>query len=162
MIKQTKLRCLVAAAAMTAALAGAALPSTAVIAQVNPNVIPYQPGGLNPFMLRPRFIAPVAANNYGPAVSMGPAIGPIGTPIRVQTRQNLGAVPYILSFKAVVSRGVPARIHTRLMGGGASFSTPAPIQLCMQGGGTWEAELVLSNGRNLGVIGSFTPTNCRR
>ena len=68
----------------------------------------------------------------------------------------------LLSFKAVVSRGIPARVHTRLMGGGLNYATVAPIQLCIQGGGTWEAELVLSNGRNLGVIGSYTPTNCPR
>ncbi|MDG2002813.1 MAG: hypothetical protein P8J20_05720 [Novosphingobium sp.] len=67
-----------------------------------------------------------------------------------------------MSFKAVVSRGVPARVHARLSGGGSNFSIPAPIQLCIQGGGTWQAELVLSNGRNLGVVGSFTPTNCPR
>jgi len=95
-----------------------------------------------------------------PPVVMTPGRGNIGTPIQVQINRNFGATPALLSFKAVVSRGVPARVHTRLSGGGSLYTTPVPIQLCIQGGGTWQAELVLSNGRNLGVVGSFTPANC--
>ena len=104
------------------------------------------------------------SNNTSSArpVVMTPTRGPIGTPIRLQVNRNFGATPALLSFKAYVSRGVPARVHTRLSGGGNSYTVPAPIQLCIQGGGTWQAELVLSNGRNLGVVGSFTPTNCPR
>jgi len=97
-----------------------------------------------------------------PAVAMGPASGPVGSAIRLQVNRNLGAVPALLSFKAVISRGVPARVHVRLSGRGTAYAIRAPIQLCMQGGGTWQAELVLSNGRNIGVIGQFTPTNCPR
>lgn len=150
-----------------AALLGAVAASTAVPAQPapNPNVYAIPPGAFNPYNFRRTLVPtiPAAANNpYGPAATMGPSRGPIGTPIRVQINRNLGAAPAILSFKAVVSRGVPARLHTRLSGYGSSYGTPAPIQLCMQGGGTWEAELVLANGRNVGVIGSFTPTNCPR
>ena len=74
-------------------------------------------------------------------------MGPIGTPIQLRVNQNLGASPALLSFKAVVSRGVPARLHVRLSGAGSSYSARAPIQMCIQGGGTWEAELVLTNGR---------------
>lgn len=110
-------------------------------------------------------VAPSAYANASTSsrpVTMGPSRGPIGSQIRVQVNRNLGANPAILSFKAVVTNGVPARVHTRLSGGGGGYSTPAPIQLCIQGGGTWQAELVLANGRNLGVIGSFTPTNCPR
>jgi hypothetical protein len=155
--------CLAAAAGL-----GALAASTAVPAQTAPypSTIRIPPGAFNPITARRNVIlalpATTAGNPGGPAVTMGPGRGPIGTRIGVQLNRNLGAAPAILSFKAVVSRGVPARVHTRLLGGGSSYSTSAPIQLCIQGGGTWEAELVLSNGRNLGVIGSFTPTNCPR
>jgi hypothetical protein len=149
------------------ALLGAVAATTAASAQYarNPNVYAIPPGAFNPFTLRRTLAPPVSTvtnNPYGTAATMGPGQGPIGTPIRVQLQRNLGAAPMILSFKAVVSRGVPARVHTRLFGFGSSYGTSAPIQLCMQGGGAWEAELVLSNGQNLGVIGSFKPTNCPR
>lgn len=104
---------------------------------------------------------PVAQTPLRP-VDMGPSSGAIGSPIRLRINQNLGAAPALLSFKAVVTRGVPARVHVRLSGRGSNYAIQAPIQLCIQGGGTWQAELVLSNGRNIGVIGSFTPTNCPR
>lgn len=173
MTRYAKTRACLAAVATLGALAA----STAVPAQTAPYPYVYRipPGAFNPstasrnVTLAPslrRSLVPAvpaaASNPNGPAVTMGPGRGPIGTRIGVQLNRNLGATPVILSFKAVVSRGVPARVHTRLLGGGNSYSTPAPIQLCIQGGGTWEAELVLSNGRNLGVIGSFTPTNCPR
>ncbi len=93
---------------------------------------------------------------------MGPCEGPIGGTIRVRLRQNLPAQPVLLSFKAVVSRGVPARLQVRLQRLGNDYGVAAPPQLCMQGGGSWEIELVLANGQNLGVIGGYTPTNCPR
>ena len=93
---------------------------------------------------------------------MGPCRGRIGGTIRVRTRRDLGSPPALLSFKAVVSHGVPARLHVRLQRRGSDHLLAAPPQLCMQGGGTWETELILANGQNLGVIGSFTPTNCPR
>lgn len=162
MIRYARTRAALAAVAMASALTA----STAVPAQTapNPNVYRIPQGAFNSYNFRRNLTLaiPAATNPNGPAVTMGPSRGPIGTPIQIRVNRNLGATPMILSFKAVVSRGVPARIHTRLSGGGNSYRTSAPIQLCIQGGGTWEAELVLSNGRNLGVIGSFTPTNCPR
>jgi hypothetical protein len=183
MIRYARTRACLASVAML----GAFTASTAVPAQTAPNPYVYRipPGAFNPVTARRnltlavparpsvtpatpvrRSLSPTgsaaASNPNAPAVTMGPSRGPVGTRIQVQVNRNLGATPVILSFKAVVSRGVPARVHTRLFGGGNSYSTSAPIQLCIQGGGTWEAELVLSNGRNLGVIGSFTPTNCPR
>jgi hypothetical protein len=151
-----------------AATLGALAASTPVPAQSSPypSVIRIPPGAFNPLTARRNLtlaLPATGANNpNGPMVTMGPDRGPIGTRIGLQLNRSVGATPAILSFKAVVSRGVPARVHTRLFGGGSSYSTSAPLQLCIQGGGTWEAELVLSNGRNLGVIGSFTPTNCPR
>ena len=149
-----------------AVLMSGMVPVTWAVAQTAypPRAYPLPPGSFNPTTARRTVtLAPqfgMCGSAAGGAVMMGPCQGPVGTPIRIQLSQNLGAVPALLSFKAVVSRGVPARVHSRLLGGGASFNTPAPAQLCIQGGGTWEAELVLSNGRNLGVVGSFTPTNC--
>ena len=98
---------------------------------------------------------------YLPAV-MGPCQGPVGGVIRVRLRRDLGSPAVLLSFKSVVSRGVPARLQVRLQGRGLDHQTTAPPQLCIQGGGSWETELVLANGRNLGVIGGYTPTNCPR
>ena len=163
MIRYASTRAGLAAVAMIGALGA----STAVPAQPAPNPYVYQlpQGALNPFTLRRNLTVAIPArtvSHNGPPVSMGPSRGPIGTRIALQVSSNLGATPAILSFKAVVSRGVPARVHTRLSGFGSSYGTPAPIQLCIQGGGTWEAELVLSNGRNIGTVGSFTPTNCPR
>jgi hypothetical protein len=139
-------------------------PTTGVLAQSapqRPGVIPYPQGAFNPSLARRSLTLSPTLTSSQP-VTMGPSSGPIGSAIRVQVNQNFGAAPVLLSFKAVVSNGVPARLHSRLSGSGSSYSTPAPIQMCIQGGGTWEAELVLANGRNLGVIGSFTPTNCPR
>lgn len=152
------------ALAGTAALALTLAPGAGLQAQVasgNPNVIPLNKGFFNPFTARNNLTLVPAATSSQPT-SMGPSMGPIGTPIQLRVNQNLGASPALLSFKAVVSRGVPARLHVRLSGAGSNYSTRAPIQMCIQGGGTWEAELVLTNGRNLGVVGSFTPTNCPR
>lgn len=167
MTKSIFTKSLVAAAALMSGM----IPTTTLMAQ-NANLPRYYvlpPGALNPYTLRQNLtvVRPVAqpalcGRGAGGAVMMGPCQGPTGTNIQVRLSQNLGATPVILSFKAVVSRGVPARIHTRLMGSGSNFSTPAPRQLCIAGGGSWEAELVLSNGRNVGVIGGFTPTNCPR
>jgi hypothetical protein len=150
-----------------AAMIGAVASSTAVPAQTSPYPRSYQipQGAFNPLSFRRNLTVAIPArpnNPYGPVATMGPGSGTVGTPIRVQLQRNVAAAPAILSFKAVVSRGVPARVHTRLFGGGSNYNTSAPIQLCIQGGGTWEAELVLANGQNLGVIGSFTPTNCPR
>lgn len=152
-------------------------PAPAVLAQNAgyPNTIRLPQGAFNPSQARRNItIAPSALPNRpaaaaapsaftpGNPIDFGPSRGPIGSAIRLRVNQNLGATPALISFKAVVSRGIPARVHTRLLGSGGSFQTPAPAQLCIQGGDTWEAELVLSNGRNLGVIGTFTPTNCPR
>jgi hypothetical protein len=109
----------------------------------------------------PQGFAPCIDNASLQAV-MGPCQGPVGQVIRVRLKGNLGAPAAILSFKAVVSRGAPARLQVRLQGSGLNYQTTAPPQLCIQGGGSWEAELVLANGRNLGVIGGYTPTNCPR
>lgn len=98
---------------------------------------------------------------YLPAV-MGPCQGPIGGTIRIRLKQNVPAQPAVLSFKAVVSRGVPARLQVRIGRLGNDYGVSAPPQLCIQGGGQWETELVLANGQNLGVIGGYTPTNCPR
>jgi hypothetical protein len=154
------LKAMIAAAVLACGL----IPITALTAQSYSYRLP--PGSFNPSTIRrqPVIIAPGAFNRTGfsgPA-TMGPTSGPIGSSIGVQLAQNLTARPALLSFKAVVSRGIPARVHTVLSGGGLNYATVAPIQLCIQGGGTWEAELVLSNGQNLGVIGSYTPTNCPR
>lgn len=118
----------------------------------------------NPWPTRPNVapsFAPCINYSYLPAV-MGPCGGAVGSTIKIRLRRDLGAPAAMMSFKAVVSRGVPARVHTRVQGRGLNYVTVAPRQLCMQGGGTWETELVLADGRNLGVIGSYTPTNCPR
>ena len=161
MNKSIHKNCLAAALALGACIVPAAAPM-AQSGGSTPHTIPYPSGSVTPWQLRRPFLPVMPAANTGAPVTMSPFRGPIGTNIMVQVNRNLGAMPAILSFKAVVSRGVPARVHSRLLGSGASYRTPAPIQLCIQGGGTWEAELVLSNGRNLGTIGSFTPTNCPR
>lgn len=109
----------------------------------------------------PQTFTPCLDYGYLQAV-MGPCRGPVGRTIRVRMRRNLGSPPALLSFKAVVSQGVPARLHVRLQRRGSDYLLAAPPQLCMQGGGTWETELILANGQNLGVIGNFTPTNCPR
>lgn len=129
----------------------------------------YPPGYQPP---RPPTAAPAArpaAPAFTPCIDyanlpamMGPCQGPVGGTIRVRLKQNVPAQPAILSFKAVVSRGVPARLQVRLGRLGNDYGVSAPPQLCMQGGGSWETELVLANGQNLGVIGGYTPTNCPR
>jgi hypothetical protein len=78
----------------------------------------------------------------------------------VQLAPGLGATPTLLRFRAVVSNGVPAQLLSQLIGSGLSYSTPAPIQLCIRGGGRWDIDLLLANGTRLDSIGSFTPTNC--
>lgn len=117
----------------------------------------------------PASVRPEPAQTFTPCIDysylravMGPCQGPIGGTIRVRMRQDLGSPPALLSFKAVVSRGVPARLHVRLQRRGTDYVLAAPPQLCMQGGGSWETELILANGQNLGVIGGYTPTNCPR
>lgn len=126
------------------------------------NRIPYPPGYRPPARPQPApAFTPCIDYSYLQAV-MSPCQGPIGGTIRVRMRQNLGSPPAMLSFKAVVSRGVPARLHVRLQRQGTDYVLAAPTQLCIQGGGSWETELILANGQNLGVIGGYTPTNCRR
>lgn len=98
--------------------------------------------------------------NSASGAMMSPCQGPVGSNIQVNLQRSLGATPILLSFKATVSRAVGSRLQVRLSGSGLSYSTVAPPQLCIAGGGTWEAELVLSNGQNAGLIGSYTPTNC--
>ena len=144
-----------------------------------PRIIPWNPAGLPPgARLVP---APMSGGGSGGAggsmpapsgggspyvrmatarASTGPGSGPIGTPIMVQLPPGLGATPTLLRFRAVVTNGVPAQLLSQLIGSGASYSTPAPIQLCTQGGGRWDIDLLLSNGTRLDSIGSFTPTNC--
>ncbi len=159
---------LVHAGAALAVLLGSGLATGQDMAraQTAPNTIRLPNGALNPFTIRQNLqVNPVMAscgNSPAYGVSMGPCQGPVGTQIRVRLARNLGATPIYLSFKAVVSRGIPARVTTRLGGSGGAYATSAPIQLCMQGGGSWEAELILSNGQNIGTIGGFTPTNCPR
>ncbi|MBV1916526.1 MAG: hypothetical protein KUG65_00445 [Sphingomonadaceae bacterium] len=97
--------------------------------------------------------------NARPAV-MTPNSGPIGTQIRVQLNRNFGAAANLIRFRAVVSRGVPAQLLVRLSGSGNVYTTSAPIQLCIQGGGRWNADLLLTNGQRIDNIGTFTPTNC--
>lgn len=109
----------------------------------------------------PQTFTPCIDYSYLQAV-MGPCQGPVGGTIRVRMRRDLGSPPALLSFRAVVSRGVPARLHVRLQRRGSDYVLAAPPQLCMQGGGSWETELILADGRNLGVIGGYTPTNCPR
>lgn len=109
----------------------------------------------------PQTFTPCIDYSYLQAV-MSPCQGPVGGTIRVRMRQNPGSPPALLSFKAVVSHGVPARLHVRLQRRGSDYVLAAPPQLCMQGGGSWETELILADGRNLGVIGGYTPTNCPR
>lgn len=122
----------------------------------------YSPGSPSPVRFQPvQAFTPCIDYSYLQAV-MGPCQGPIGGTIRVRMRRDLGSPPALLSFKAVVSRGVPARLHVRLQRRGTDYVLAAPPQLCMQGGGSWETELILANGRNLGVIGGYTPTNCPR
>ena len=159
---------LIHAGAALAVLLGTSLATGQDMAQAQSttNTIRLPNGALNPFTLRQnlRVNSVMASCGNSPAygVSMGPCQGPIGTQIRVRLARSLGATPVYLSFKAVVSRGIPARVTTRLGGSGGTYATSAPIQLCMQGGGSWEAELILSNGQNIGTIGGFTPTNCPR
>ena len=124
--------------------------------------VPYPPGYRPPARPQPApAFTPCIDYSYLQAL-MGPCQGPIGGTIRVRLRQNLNSVPAMLSFKAVVSRGVPARVHVRLQRQGSDYVLAAPPQLCTQGGGSWETELILANGQNLGVIGGYTPTNCAR
>ena len=101
---------------------------------------------------------PCASTTSGAVMS--PCRGSTGSQIQVRLQRSLGATPAILSFRAVVSRYVGSRLQSRLIGSGLNYSTVAPPQLCIAGGGTWVAELVLANGQNLGVLGSYTPTNC--
>ena len=153
----------------TAALACILVPAGVTLAQnrpATPGTIVLPPGSFNPSTARRNVsLAPgltMCGSGAGGAVLMGPCAGPIGTRIAVQLNQSLSAAPAILSFKAVVSRGIPARVHVRLQGGGFAYATQAPQQLCIQGGGTWVAELVLANGQNVGEVGGFTPTDCTR
>jgi hypothetical protein len=126
-----------------------------------PVLMALHPTSAPPSSPAPQAFTPCIDYSYLQAV-MGPCQGPVGGTIRVRMRQDLGSPPALLSFKAVVSRGVPARLHVRLQRRGSEYVLAAPPQLCMQGGGSWETELVLANGQNLGVIGGYTPTNCPR
>lgn len=126
------------------------------------NRMPLPPGYRLPVRPQPvPSFTPCIDYAYLPAV-MGPCQGPVGGTIRVRLRRDLGSPAAVLSFKAVVSRGVPARVSVRLQGRGPGYAIAAPPQLCTQGGGSWEMELILANGRNMGVIGGYTPTNCPR
>jgi hypothetical protein len=125
-----------------------------------PGYQPPRPPMPTPAAAAPAFTPCIDYPNL-PAV-MGPCQGPVGGTIRVRLRQNLAAQPVLLSFKAVVSRAMPGRLQVRLQRLGNDYGLAAPPQLCMQGGGSWETELVLANGQNLGVIGGYTPTNCPR
>ena len=106
--------------------------------------------------------APRPVNTNVRPVVMTPNRGPIGTQIRVQLNRNLGATPNLIRFRAVVTNGVPAQLLVRVGGGGNLYTTSAPIQMCIQGGGRWDADLLLTNGQRIDNIGSFTPTNCPR
>ena len=156
------------------AAAAAIVPTASVMAQNAGQPIRYNyriPYQNNPFLnwrrtitVSPSAIAQANANanrNARPVV-MTPNSGPIGTQIRVQLNQNFGAAANIIRFRAVVTNGVPAQLLVRLSGSGNVYTTSAPIQMCIQGGGRWDADLLLTNGRRIDNIGSFTPTNCRR
>jgi hypothetical protein len=144
-----------------------------------PRIIPWNPAGLPPGA---RLVPPPMSGGgsggggggmpassgggspYGgistAQASTGPSSGPIGTPIMVQLAPGLGTTATLLRFRAVVTNGVPAQLLSQLIGSGLSYSTPAPIQLCIRGGGRWDIDLLLANGTRLDSIGSFTPTNC--
>jgi len=104
---------------------------------------------------------PAANANVRPVV-MTPSRGPIGTTMQIRLNRNLGASANLIRLRAVVSRGVPAQLLVRLSGSGNFYSTSAPIQMCIQGGGRWNADLLLTNGQRIDNIGTFTPTNCPR
>ncbi len=147
--------------------ASTVVPTASVMAQ-NAGPGPYRivvPN--NPFInwrrnitVAPSVFANAAANSQ--PVVMTPNRGPIGTRIQVRLNRNFGAQANLIRFRAVVSRGVPAQLLVRLSGSGNLYTTSAPIQLCIQGGGRWDADLLLTNGRRIDDIGTFTPTNCPR
>jgi len=103
-----------------------------------------------------RTSAPVNAQ----PVVMTPNRGPTGTPIQIRLNRNFGSFPTHVRFRANISRGVPAQILVRLGGASNTYTVSSPIQLCVQGGGRFNVDLIFANRPNISDIGTFTSTNC--
>ena len=102
---------------------------------------------------------PCASTTSGAVMS--PCVGPTGSQIRLQLTRPLTATPGRLIFSAVPTPGVPSGVVSGLIGSGSNYSASVPAALCQSGGGTWYVYLRLSNQQDMGLIGSYTPTNCR-
>lgn len=131
------------------------------------NVVLVANGGAAAVPAPPPPPAPAPISTYRPCYldsyarwSAGPCSGGPGTPIILRIEQTLPSQPAALVFRQVVVNGVPARITTRLTGGGRTsgsfYSIPAPRQLCVGNGGKWMMTLITADGRSQGDSGSFT------
>ncbi|MFI5105912.1 MAG: hypothetical protein ACHP79_13390, partial [Terriglobales bacterium] len=107
---------------------------------------------------------PCAPSTYGAAVE-GPCVRTPGVDaLTVVLKRAVPSAPYSLTFRTVLTNGVPAAVSGVGLGGsGSSLTTGAlPIQLCATGtNGKWNVWLYNSAGQSWGVIGQLT-VDCRR
>jgi hypothetical protein len=107
--------------------------------------------------------------NSGSIASMGPCFGPVGTNIVIQVSRQLKQPLAKIVFKPYSVTGIPgatgAEVIVSLSGAGtmpqSQYTISAPAQLCLGGGGSWDAWPIDASGQAQGDIGRFSITGCK-